>query len=336
MDHLFFNSQNASPTTILKFKNRFPVKFWFAYPELIQASEYPTLLSNEEQKAVEERMKFINSQPKFFPIGIYGISTLESLIEIKKAGFNTALIPPQTELVQTATDLGIKTIINICSGLRDPNKVISTISRFASDPSLLAWYIADEPEISPFLPKTFVPIIKTLNKYDPVHPACVAMNRAWLVPNYQKVNNIFMMDEYPIPNMPLTWLTTSLDQAKSFSYSYAFSNQSDWQNLAGIISELNFIYPWLTIANNPQKPKLTVTSPYKAGGPAIHFCIKKKDDKFLLIAVNALDHPTEMIIEGLPKTCKLLNVLFENRKIVVKEGFLRDSFAPFETHIYFH
>jgi len=390
---LHLNSQDAHPVTTLKFKNRFPVKFWFYLPQLIPASEAPVLLSEGEQKIVKGKMEFITNQKNFFPIGIYGISNLESLPEIKKAGFNTALIPPKEELVKTASDMEIKTIVNICSWLYDPNQVNSTIAaNLAASPSLLSWYIADEPEISPDIPPAFPSLVKKLNQLDPVHPTCVAMNRAWLVSNYEMVNNVFFMDEYPIPNMPLTWFTESLDQARNiigsqrlwsivqafggpqhkdsgwprfptyqelraltylsiiheatgilyYSYPNAFANKDDWNNLTRVISELNFLYPWLTKpnctqSNNGHDLKLRMVSPYKAdaeGKPAIHFAIKKVDDRFLLLAVNTLDHPVEMSLDGLPKNHRLLNVLFENRKIVVKEGNLQDEFNPFETHAY--
>ncbi|MEW5801691.1 MAG: hypothetical protein AB1847_06255 [bacterium] len=391
---LHLNSKDAYPVTTLKFRNRFPVRFWFYLPELVPASEYPPLLSDEEQRVVKRRMEFISNQKHFFPIGIYGISSPRSLVEIKKAGFNTALIPPNEEFVKIASDMGIKVIVNICPWMHDPNSGSLFITGMAASPSLLSWYIADEPEISPLIPEVFLPIVKKLNRLDPVHPTCIAMNRAWLVSNYEMVNNLFLLDEYPIPNMPLTWFTESLDQARNvigsqrlwsivqafggpkhkdagwprfptyqelraltylsiihhttgilyFSYSEAFASQTNWANLGRVVSELNFLYPWLTIPNctqgkNGNEPdlKLRMLRPYKAdaeGKPAIHFAFKKEGDRFLLLAVNTLDHPVEMSLDGLPQKPRLLNVLFENRKIVVKEGNLQDEFDPFETHIY--
>jgi len=436
---LHLNSQDAYPVTTLKFKNRFPVKFWFFFPQLVPASEEPPLLSNEEQKVVKGKMEFINNinninninrQDNFFPIGIYGISSPQSLSEIKKAGFNTAIIPSEGELVKIASDMEMKVIVNICSGTDDPNHVSSSIISLAASPALLSWYIADEPEISPNIPEALLPLVKKLNHLDPVHPTCVAMNRAWLVSNYQMVNNLFFMDEYPVPNMPLTWFTESLDQARNtigsqrlwsvvqafggpkyqdsgwprfptyqeiraltylsiihgatgilyYCYPDAFANKDGWNNLTRVISELNFLYPWLTKPNCTQGKnspaqgkngpaqgkngpvqgkngpaqgknspvqgendhdltdlKLRMLSPYKAdaaGNPAIHFALKKVDDRLLLLAVNTLDHSVEMSLDGLPKKHRLLNVLFENRKIVVKEGNLQDEFDPFETHIY--
>jgi hypothetical protein len=412
---LHLNSQDAYPVTTLKFKNRFPVKFWFFFPQLVPASEEPPLLSNEEQKVVKGRMEFINNinrQDNFFPIGIYGISSPQSLSEIKKAGFNTAVIPSEGELVKIASDMEMKVIVNISSGIDDPNHVSSSITSLAASPALLSWYIADEPEISPNIPEALLPLVKKLNHLDPVHPTCVAMNRAWLVSNYQMVNNLFFMDEYPFPNMPLTWFTESLDQARNiigsqrlwsvvqafggpkyqdsgwprfptyqeiraltylsiihgatgilyYCYPGAFANKDDWNNLTRVISELNFLYPWLTKPNCTQGKngaaqgknsstaqgkndydltdlKLSMLSPYKAdaeGNPAIHFALKKVDDRLLLLAVNTLDHSVEMSIDGLPQKHRLLNVLFENRTIVVKEGNLQDEFDPFETHIYIY
>ncbi|MGA1875598.1 MAG: hypothetical protein ACMUIA_08315 [bacterium] len=391
---LYFNSRSAAPMTTLKFKNRYPVKFWFSGPELIPLSDYPFPLPPEEQRLMDRRMEFVSGQENFFPIGMYGLSRLESLVEVKRVGFNTVIIPPKEELVRAASDMGMKCILNICSGVSDPNSIISIMSRFASSPSLFSWYIADEPELSPFRPHAFAPLIKKLNQIDPLHPTCMAMNRAWLVPNYQPVNNLFFMDEYPIPHMPITWLSDSLDQAVSqvgsqrvwsvvqafggsehkgsgwprfptyhelraltylslihdasgllyYSYPHASSSQTDWKNLAKIVSELQAIYPWLTIPKvNPTKESpalsLAILSPYKAdaeGRAAIHFALKKRGDHFLLLTVNTSEHPVQMSMDGLPGQLRQVSVLFEQRKIVLKQGNLFDEFAPFETHIYGH
>lgn len=389
---LYFNSRLVGPSSQLIFRNRFPVKFWFFFPQLLPLKEQPSLLLPEEQKKIEQRMDFLQAQKDFFPLGLFGISNSQALIKIKKAGFNTALIPPQPELIKAASEMDIKTVVNISPWLADPNSASSSIVHLSPSPSLLAWYIADEPELSPFIAETFAPLIKSLNQLDPVHPTCLAMNRAGFVSNYAQVNNIFLLDEYPIPNMPLTWLTESLDQAKDkvgsdrvwaiiqafggaehkeggwprfptleelraltylaiiheasglmfFSYDSASAEIGRWEILTKVILELKALYPWLTIPNSsqlnePENLQLVIHSPYQtdaAGKPAIHLAVKKKDQQWLILAVNTTDHPVEMSIKGLPQSKLLFDVLFEYRKIPTKNGQLRDEFPPFGTHLY--
>lgn len=121
--------------------------------------------------------------------------------------------------------------------------------------------------------------------------------------------------------------------------SYYIRDSADtWNNLKKVVSQLNEIKQWLPLRPNTETTNLIITSPFQSdanGLPAIHYAISKKKDQILLIAVNVIDRPVSAKLVGLSASSYPLEVLFENRRVAVVDGILRDSFQPYETHIYY-
>ncbi|MDO9533432.1 MAG: hypothetical protein Q7O12_15075 [Deltaproteobacteria bacterium] len=78
---------------------------------------------------------------------------------------------------------------------------------------LFGFYIEDEPE-GRSVPPEKIKALKDSLKHD--HPGvltAVAMLRPQMIAAYREAADVFMVDPYPVPNMPMTWLADSLDEA---------------------------------------------------------------------------------------------------------------------------
>jgi hypothetical protein len=80
-------------------------------------------------------------------------------------------------------------------------------------PELLGFYIEDEPEGRSVPPEQIKTFKDSLQQDHPGVLTAVAMLRPQMVAAYREASDIFLIDPYPVPNMPLTWLADSLEEA---------------------------------------------------------------------------------------------------------------------------
>jgi hypothetical protein len=305
------------------------------------------------------------------------------LQEIRSAGFNTVLVSPGDEMVTAAHAAGLKVVLSICSD-RDHSQ---TVTKFRDHPALLAWYIADEPELKSLTPEMLRLQTDQVIAHDGVHPTCMAVVRPRFVTQYRDACHIVMLDQYPIPHQPLTWLSDSLDEARIevgmertwaviqafggdeyaaqgwpvfpsfnemrslaylaivhdaqglffFSYKSAKAEKDRWEILARVVDELSRLSGWLIRSPRHGELSLAIRSPFKVdagGNSAVHHQWKVMKDEGLLIMVNTIDKEVEIGLDGLPPHVTSASVLFEDRRIALKEGNLRDTFGPHQTHVY--
>ena len=82
-------------------------------------------------------------------------------------------------------------------------------------PSLLCWYLADEPAGQRIPPDRFVDLYAKLKEWDPHHPTTMV----FCVPNkaheYLEAMDILMVDPYPIPNGPVTQVADTVDLVRN-------------------------------------------------------------------------------------------------------------------------
>ena len=132
----------------------------------------------------------------------------------------------------------------------------------------------------------------------------------------------------------LAWYTYAA--AKSGSGNPGAADDPErWEDLASVTRELSSIQDGLASRTARQQPKVTIVKgPAKDGFGygAIHFLLKEGSGKGrLLIAVNAALRPVTARFKALEADCA--EVLFENRKISVKDGVV-DEFDPNGVHVY--
>lgn len=155
----------------------------------------------------------------FFPLGIYGVP-VEALPEIKGAGFNSVQTYRRDAkflkgYIERANDLGLKVMIPYPD--RENEKTLHAfLDEIKASQAILAWYLADEPEGKAMPPSYIWRWRRFLSHVTPFPGALVLVRakRAW---DYAPATDILMVDPYPIPQMPITWLSDSLEEAKKWS-----------------------------------------------------------------------------------------------------------------------
>ena len=192
-----------------RFLNHNPGKtFWLTQPHLALNHHFREPSKHEESN----RSSFYK---KFFPIGVFGAG-MGNLDEIKKLSINTVLIGGSGEglkkTVLKCHQLGLKYVLAVP---RDPERLPVFLNNIAEYviPNDVAFYINDEPGIHSFPINRANDINRLIKERFPQASTCMAVVRAQVCRDYLKASDFFMLDQYPVPYMPMTWLSDSMDQA---------------------------------------------------------------------------------------------------------------------------
>jgi hypothetical protein len=181
--------------------------FWMTNPRLTRAH------SSQEDSLATPRSPFFYGS--FFPIGVFG-ANLNNLDEIKKTGINTVLIGGQGEELKKSIikchELGLRYVVSVP---RDPDRLPPFLNEIGEvvRPYSLAFYVNDEPGIHSFPIGKADDINGLIKERFPGVATCMAVVRPQVCRDYVDAADFFMMDQYPVPEMPMTWLSDSMDQA---------------------------------------------------------------------------------------------------------------------------
>jgi hypothetical protein len=184
----------------------------------------------------------IVDQRIFFPFGFYCYSPVSATLpeeEVVK-GFN--MISPYQEILpetlngrkaymDRCAQIGMKVHYNLLSvsaggGVSSKTKdfseakkkemLISEIKTFMDHPSLLAWYISDEPNGNKISPEKLEEIYNLIHSIDPWHPISIVFMAPFLSSKkYAEALDIVMADPYPVPNSSITQLGDITGQLRS-------------------------------------------------------------------------------------------------------------------------
>jgi hypothetical protein len=199
---LRINSGTTRGTTVLTISNPHREVLVFGSPSLRTAGP-----SRENIGAQANSLRL----PNFFPVGIYGASPGD-LAEIRSAGFNAVQSyesRPDTirRMAATSARLGLKYLANVRGDQADISRELG------GRPEILGFYLEDEPEGGSVPPKRIEVLKESLKRDHPEVLTAVAMLRSQMVAEYKDAADVFMVDPYPVPNMPMTWLADSLEEA---------------------------------------------------------------------------------------------------------------------------
>jgi len=160
-----------------------------------------------------------------FPFGFYCLFPAEGLVEEEiHHGFNMmmpympketsereALLPEVLKLFDRCAELGMKVHFSVGAVAGMPDCVEKweiferEVGALKEHPALLAWYLADEPELgggmSPALLDSSYRFIKEI---DPCHPITICFCAPNHAVKYRAAFDILMQDPYPIPFNPVT------------------------------------------------------------------------------------------------------------------------------------
>jgi hypothetical protein len=167
----------------------------------------------------------------FFPIGIYGVSTIEDLETVYQAGFNCVKGPSNPEFLDKAHSLGIRVIASPGRPTDTPEK-LKKFQDADHHPALLSWYLVDEPDMHRIPPWKVAMDQRRLKAAPAKSPVSVVLYNGANVADYGTIPDILMVDHYPIPWMPLAhfaqhmeWARNSIPKDKPL---YAVLQAFDW------------------------------------------------------------------------------------------------------------
>lgn len=191
-------------STSFEFKNNSSGDtFWMRNPEL-------TLWSPPETRSSSVELTDNN----FFPIGAYG-ARAHNLSELKTLGLNSAVVGLTKENLQTCLELGMRCTLAVP---RDPEKLVVALD---TNEGLIKkgkfyFYVNDEPGIHSFPEGKVADINRIIKERFPRTPTNMAIVRPQAIPFYEQGADYFMLDQYPVPNMPMNWLSDSMDTAAGY------------------------------------------------------------------------------------------------------------------------
>ena len=184
------------------FTNRYPSTiFWMRRPILKKVSR--------NQRSVQ-----VPPDDGFFPIGVYGGSP-DNLGQIKDSGLNSAVVGLDEKNLAACSTADIHCAFSVA---KDPERLISVLDRLEPllEKAHFSFYVNDEPGIHSFPVWKAEDIQRILKSRYPGRATHMAIVRPRVIPDYQGSADYFMLDQYPVPNMPVTWLSDSMDEAAGF------------------------------------------------------------------------------------------------------------------------
>ncbi len=147
----------------------------------------------------------------FFPIGTYGANAA-NLAEIREIGLNSGVLAMSAENIEKCLELGMRCTLSVP---REPEKLILALERFESLLSRgnFIFYVNDEPGIHSFPEGKAEDIQRIIKAKFPEAMTNMAIVRPQVTGFYEKGADYFMLDQYPVPAMPMSWLADSMDEA---------------------------------------------------------------------------------------------------------------------------
>jgi hypothetical protein len=133
-----------------------------------------------------------------------------------------------------------------------------------------------------------------------------------------------------------------------FTFKEMGKTEEGRQRIGRVVGRLNRLYAWLVKENLMENAEVEMISPNQVdpkGRPAVHCCLKKKNDQLLLIATNSIGTYTEAVFKLGDLEIDGLNLLdnsevkeiFSGMWYPVIKARLRTKFMPFETKAFvFH
>lgn len=171
----------------------------------------------------------------FLPVGFYCQPVIGTLAEDESLyGFNVispywsitrVRTPDEMEQIRGQLDhcasVGMRVTYHLeqaCMNLQGKqleDAIRPEIEAFRDHPALLAWYIADEPELKNIGPDRVQAIYKIVKSLDPYHPVGVCINASDVIAKYSQAMDFVLCDPYPIPQSPIMGTADTIKNARN-------------------------------------------------------------------------------------------------------------------------
>lgn len=147
----------------------------------------------------------------FFPLGSYG-GSVQNLAAMQKLGLNTAMVGLNRASVEKCLELEMNCTFSVP---HDPRQLISALNETEDllKQGNFSFYVNDEPSLHGVPSWKTEDLQRILKARFPDFPTMMAVLRPQTVPFYNAGADYFMLDQYPVPDMPMTWLPDSMDIA---------------------------------------------------------------------------------------------------------------------------
>lgn len=172
--------------------------FWLRNPAL--AEELP-----------RQEKKIFSGNTGFFPIGSYG-GSVDNLPIMKDMGLNSAVVPMSRQAMDACVQNEMHCLLSVPHDTEDLLLAVDRLEERIRQ-GKFSFYVNDEPEIHSFPHWKSLDIQRILHDRFPGIPTSMAIVRPQGIAEYAGSSDFFMLDQYPVPFMPMTWLSASMDQA---------------------------------------------------------------------------------------------------------------------------
>lgn len=180
------------------------------------------------------RALIVDGRP-FLPFGFYTDPDIADLPEVESTHGFTTIAPywfgrqkrspediaemrrqlDRCAAVGMKLNYDIKLLATTLQTEEDEQALRAEVEAIKDHPALLAWYIADEPELNKIPPERLIRAYKTIKEVDPVHPVAVCIARIDRAEPYLLAFDVLMVDIYPVPHHPLTNVADGIEKALS-------------------------------------------------------------------------------------------------------------------------
>lgn len=186
----------------------------FAFINTVAGSTFR--LRNPEliEEPVRQDAERGKAETGFFALGTYG-ATVDNLSRIKEMGLNSAVLPMEADAIEACIELDMHCLLSVP---RDAEKLLISLQQVQEKLAggRFSFYVNDEPEIHSFPRWQARDIATVLADSQPGAATSMAVVRPQNIPDYADSARYFMLDQYPVPYMPMTWLSDAMDQAAGF------------------------------------------------------------------------------------------------------------------------
>ncbi len=101
-----------------------------------------------------------------------------------------------------------------------------------------------------------------------------------------------------------------------------------WSVYRGLLQEVNEIYPIVIAADPGMRPRATPDA------SRLDICVRQYNGRIYLVACNLAQEPISAVFDLSSQKFTTAQVLFENRKLPIEDGKLKDEFTAYEPHVY--
>ncbi len=147
--------------------------------------------------------RYNTSSRTFFPVGIYGVNSPDSIAIIKNAGFNTiqtySTNPDQIAALARACRKNNLKLVAAPYQVMRSNYSSEARKRWP----VLAWYLHDEPEVTGMPPQELFSKYMEVKNWSPEQLSTFVISEGKAAVYYGKSGDTLMADWYPVPHLPL-------------------------------------------------------------------------------------------------------------------------------------